>query len=157
LVKIVSGKAGHKPPFPPPKAKQMERTMGIFLRFLGAFALLAATYNPTQWNYVRWVNLNWPDQMPLALFLGLVLLVGYLVYVMSTLRSIGPLGVLLTAAILGAGLWVLIDWGILSLTNATLNTWLGLFALAVIIGLGLSWSIIRQKLSGQATVDEVQD
>lgn len=131
--------------------------MGIFLRFLGAFVLLAATYNPTQWNYITWVDNNWPAQMPLAIFMGLILLVGFLIYIMSTMRAIGTLGVLLIAAILGAGLWVLIDWGVLSLQNANLNTWLGLVALAVIMGLGLSWSIIRQKLSGQATVDEVQD
>ncbi len=131
--------------------------MGIFWRFLGAFVLLAATYNPTQFNYIHWVNNHWPAQMPLAIFLGLLLSVGFIVYVMSTLRSIGPLGVLLTGSIIGAGLWVLIDWGVLSLQNSTLNTWLGLAALAVIMGLGLSWSILRQKLSGQATVDEVQD
>ncbi len=131
--------------------------MGILLRFAGAFALLAATYNPTQWNYIHWVNVNWPEQMPLAIFLGLLLAVGFLIFVMSTLRSIGALGVLMLAAILGAGLWVLIDWGVLSLDNPTLNTWLALVALALIMGIGLSWSIIRQKLSGQATVDEVQD
>ena len=67
------------------------------------------------------------------------------------------LGVLLLAAILGAGIWVLTDWGVLSLENAALNIWLALFALAVIMGLGLSWSIIRQRLSGQATVDEVEN
>ncbi len=131
--------------------------MGILLRFLGAFGLLAATYNPTQWNYIRWVDANWPAQMPLAIFLGLLLAVGFLIYVMSTMRAIGTLGVLLIAAILGAGLWVLTDWGVLSLENRNLNTWLGLIGLAVIMGLGLSWSIIRQRLSGQATVDEVQD
>lgn len=131
--------------------------MGILLRFLGAFGLLAATYNPTQWNYIRWVDANWPAQMPLAIFLGLLLVVGFLIYVMSTMRAIGTLGVLMIAAILGAGLWVLTDWGVLSLENRNLNTWLGLIGLAVIMGLGLSWSIIRQRLSGQATVDEVQD
>ena len=131
--------------------------MGILLRFLGAFGLLAATYNPTQWNYIRWVDANWPAQMPLAIFLGLLLAVGFLIYVMSTMRAIGTLGVLMIAAILGAGLWVLTDWGVLSLENRNLNTWLGLIGLAVIMGLGLSWSIIRQRLSGQATVDEVQD
>ena len=131
--------------------------MGILLRFLGAFGLLAATYNPTQWNYIRWVDANWPAQMPLAIFLGLLLAVGFLIYVMSTMRAIGTLGVMLIAAILGAGLWVLTDWGVLSLENRNLNTWLGLIGLAVIMGLGLSWSIIRQRLSGQATVDEVQD
>jgi hypothetical protein len=129
--------------------------MGILLRWLGAFALLAATFNPTPWNYVTWVRANWANQMPLALFLGLLLAVGFMIYIAATLRSIGPFGVILIAAIFGAGLWVLIDWGILSLANPTLNTWLGLVALSLILGIGLSWSLLRQRLSGQASVDEI--
>lgn len=130
--------------------------MGIFLRWLGAFVLLAATYNPTQWNFIRWAESNWSSQMPLALLLGLLLGVGYLVYVGATLRSIGAFGIVLVAAIVGALVWVLIDYGVLTLQNPQLNLWLGLFALSVVLGIGLSWSIIRQRLSGQATVDEVE-
>lgn len=130
--------------------------MGILLRWLGAFALLSATFNPTQWNYVHWVRTNWPDQMPLAVFLGLILAVGYMVYVVATLRSIGAFGVVLIAAIFGAGLWVLIDWGVLSLTNPSFNLWLGILVLSLILGIGLSWSILRQRLSGQASVDEIE-
>jgi hypothetical protein len=130
--------------------------MGIFLRWLGAFVLLAATYNPTQWNFIRWAESNWSSQMPLTLLLGLLLGVGYLVYVGATLRSIGAFGIVLVAAIVGALVWVLIDYGVLTLQNPQLNLWLGLFALSVVLGIGLSWSIIRQRLSGQATVDEVE-
>lgn len=131
--------------------------MGILLRWLGAFGLLAATFNPTPWNYVTWVQANWAGQMALAVFLGLLLAVGFLIYTVATLRSIGAFGVILIAAIFGAGLWVLIDWGVLSLNNSALNMWLGLLALSLILGLGLSWSILRQRLSGQATVDEVEN
>jgi hypothetical protein len=130
--------------------------MGIFLRWLGAFVLLSATYNPTEWNFVRWAESNWTSQMPLTLLLGLLLGVGYLVYVGATLRSIGAFGIVLVAAIVGALVWVLIDYGVLTLQNPQLNLWLGLFALSVVLGIGLSWSIIRQRLSGQATVDEVE-
>jgi hypothetical protein len=130
--------------------------MGILLRLLGAFVLLAATFNPTPWNYVTWVRDNWATQMPLAIFLGLLLGVAFMVYVVATLRSIGPFGVILIAAIFGAGLWVLIDWGVLSLGNRDVNTWLGLIALSVILGVGLSWSILRQRLSGQSSVDEIE-
>lgn len=130
--------------------------MGILLRWLGALVLVVVTYNPTPYNYVRWVEANWASQTPLALFLGLLLGVAMAVYVLATLRSIGAFGVVLIAAILGAGLWVLIDYGILSLTNPGLNTWIALLALSVILGIGLSWSIIRQRLSGQSSVDEIE-
>lgn len=131
--------------------------MGIFLRWLGAFVLLAATYNPTSWNFTRWAETNWSSQMPLTLLLGLLLAVGYLVYIGATLRSIGAFGIVLVSAIVGALVWVLIDYRILTLQNPQLNLWLGIFALSVVLGIGLSWSIIRQRLSGQATVDEVQE
>ncbi len=129
--------------------------MGILLRWFGAFVLLAATFNPTPWNYVTWVQANWATQMPLAVFLGLLLLVGFIVYTVATMRSIGLIGVILIAAIFGAGLWVLIDWGVISMTNSDLNTWLALVAMSLVLGIGLSWSSLRQRLSGQATVDEV--
>lgn len=131
--------------------------MGILVRWLGAFVLLALTYNPTEWNFIRWAEANWSSQMPLTLLLGLLLAVGYLVYIGATLRSIGGFGILLVAAIVGALVWVLIDYGVLTLQNPQLNLWLGIFALSVVLGIGLSWSILRQKLSGQTTVDEVQD
>lgn len=131
--------------------------MGILLRWLGAFVLLSATYNPTQINFIRRAEANWQAQMPLTLLLGLLLGVGYLIYVGATLRSIGAFGILLVAAIVGALIWLLIDNGILTLQNPSLNLWLGIFAASLVLGIGLSWSILRQRLSGQATVDEVQD
>jgi hypothetical protein len=129
--------------------------MGILLRWLGAFLLLSATFNPSDWNYLHWARANWGAQMPLAIFLGLLLAVGYMIYVVATLRSIGAFGIVLIGAIFGAGLWVLIDWGWLSLTSRSLNLWLGIFVLSLILGIGLSWSILRQRLSGQASVDEI--
>ena len=128
--------------------------MGIFLRWLGAFLLLAATFNPTEWNYVKWSIANGNNQLPLTLFLGLLLLIGFLIYLLATLRSIGAFGMLLVAALFGSGVWVLYSWGLLSLENSTLNTWLGLFALSLILGVGLSWSILKRRLSGQTTVDD---
>lgn len=130
--------------------------MGIFLRWLGAFGLLSATFNPTGYNFVRWAEANWATQMPLTTLLGLLLGVGYMIYVGATLRSIGAFGILLVAAIVGAILWVLIDWGWLTLQNTSLNLWLGIFVLSVVLGIGLSWSILRQRLSGQASVDEIE-
>ena len=130
--------------------------MGIFLRWLGAFALLAATFNPTSWNFVRWAEANYTTQMPLTLLLGLLLGVGYLIYIGATLRSIGTFGVILVGAIVGALVWVLTDYGVLTLGSTALMIWLGIFALSVVLGVGLSWSILRQRLSGQASVDEIE-
>jgi len=129
--------------------------MGFLFRWLPAAALLSATYNPTQWNYARWVQGNWGAQMPLAVLLGLLLMVGYIIYLRATLRSIGGFGMALVLALVAALLWVLYDFGWISFTNPTLNTWLGILALSLVMAVGLSWSLVRRRLSGQADVDDV--
>lgn len=131
--------------------------MGFILRWLCAFALLAATYNPTNVNYVRWSLTHYQTQMSVVALLGLLLAVGYIIYLRATLRSIGTFGMLLVAAIVAALLWVLHDFGLLELNNRNLNVWLGIFALSVVLGIGLGWSHIRRSLSGQTDTDDVDE
>ena len=131
--------------------------LGFFLRWLFAFVLLAATYNPTPWNYVRWSLDAWSETASVVVLLGLLLFVGYVIYLRATLRSIGLFGMLLILALVGALLWVGFDLGWLDFANPTMNTWIGLFALSLVLGVGLSWSIIRRRLTGQADVDDVDE
>lgn len=129
--------------------------MGFILRWLAAFALLAATYNPTDYNYIKWVMTLGDGSISLMVLAGLLLLIGYIIYLRATLRSIGGFGMTLVLALVGALLWVLYDFGVLSLDNAGLNVWLGLLALSLVLGVGLSWSHVRRALSGQAEMDDV--
>ncbi|MRU16742.1 hypothetical protein FDP25_14975 [Roseovarius sp. A21] len=131
--------------------------LGFVLRWAVAFGLLAATFNPTEWNYARWAQMNFSDQMPLAVLLGLLLAVGYIIYLRATLRSIGGFGMGLVLAVAAALLWVLYDYGLLTFDNPTQNTWLGLAALSLVLGIGLSWSHVRRRLSGQADMDDVDE
>jgi hypothetical protein len=128
--------------------------MGFLLRWLFAFLLVAATINPTDWNYIRWST---DDSVTLSLrvLVGLFLAIAYIVYLNATLRSIGIFGVGLVLGVVGAGIWVLVDFGILALENRSLNMWLGIFALSFVLGIGLNWSTVRRNLTGQADVDEV--
>ena len=129
----------------------------IAIRWLIAFALLAATYNPTHYNWLRWSMQNYADQLPLIVLSGLILLIGYIIFMRATLRSIGPFGMALVLALVAALLWVLYDFGWLSLENEAANLWLGLIALSFVLGIGLSWSHIRRAISGQADMDDVDE
>jgi hypothetical protein len=131
--------------------------MGFVIRWVFAFLLVALTFNPTQWNYVRWATANWREQTSLAVLFGLILLVGYIIYLRATLRSIGRFGVFLVMAVLAALAWVLYDQGWLTLANRNLNTWLAIVALSVVLGVGLSWSFVRRAISGQVDVDDTDD
>tara|TARA_R110002095_G_scaffold155895_1_gene135385 strand:+ start:583 stop:978 length:396 start_codon:yes stop_codon:yes gene_type:complete len=131
--------------------------MGFVLRWICAFALLAATFNPTEYNYTNWVLDYGRRNMSIAALLGLLLLVGYIIYLRATLRSIGAFGMLLVLAVVAAGLWVLYDLGVLRLDNSSFNVWLALVALSFVLGIGLSWSHVRRALSGQADMDDVDE
>ena len=131
--------------------------MGFVIRWVFAFLLLVASYNPTDWNYVRWSMANYQTNLSLTVLFGLVLLVGYIIYLRATLRSIGLFGMILILAVVGTLIWVLFDQGVISLANPTVNTWISIFALSVVLAVGLSWSIVRRKLSGQADVDDVDE
>ena len=131
--------------------------MGFLLRWLFAFVLVAITYNPTDYNFVRWAATEGQNQLSVTVLAGLVLLVGYIIYLRATLRSIGAFGMLLILALVGALLWVAYDFGLLDLQNRAVTMWIGIFALSLVLGIGLSWSIVRRKLSGQADVDDVDE
>lgn len=131
--------------------------MGFIIRWIFAFVLLAATYNPTEFNFVRWSMANYETNLSVTVLLGLILFVGYIIYLRATLRSIGIFGMLLILAIVGTLIWVLFDQGMISLDNPTVNTWIAIFALSLVLAVGLSWSIVRRKLTGQADMDDVDE
>ena len=129
--------------------------MGFFIRWICAFLLLVATYNPSFINYSTWVSANLSTQPALAVLFGLVLVAGYLVYLRATLSSIGIIGMILVLAIVGAILWVLFSIGLLQFGNPVFNGWIVILALSIMLAVGMYWSVIWRKMSGQIDVDEV--
>ncbi len=130
---------------------------GFLLRWLFAFLILAATYNPTELNFTRWIMASGRENLSVAVLCGLVLVIGYIIYVRATLRSIGAVGMILVLAMVGALLWVAFDLGWVNFENPTANTWVALVAMSFVLGIGLSWSHVRRRLSGQADMDDVAD
>ena len=131
--------------------------MGFLIRWVFAFVLLAATYNPTAWNFVRWSLENYETNLSMTVLFGLILLVGYIIYLRATLRSIGVFGMVLILAVVGTLLWVLFDQGVISLDNPTVNAWIAIVALSIVLAIGLSWSIVRRRLTGQTDVDDIDE
>ena len=131
--------------------------MTFLMRWLAAFGLITATYNPTGWSFAHWARAGFSEQLPMVVLAGLLLFIGYVVYMRATLRSIGGFGMMLVAAVVAALGWVLVDRGLLRLDNPSLNAWLGILALTVVLGIGLSWSHVRRRLSGQSDMDDVGD
>ena len=133
----------------------------FLLRWLVALVLVFATFNPTDYSYYRWVagmdaGMD-GGNLALKALAGVALLILYVIYLRATWRSIGPIGVSLATAFLGALIWVTIDLGLLDLERPTIVTWVLLFALATILAIGISWSHVRRRVSGQADMDDVDE
>lgn len=128
--------------------------MGFLLRWLAAFALLTATFNPSGVSYVDWARQNWAEAMPLIVLAGLLLAVAYVLFVTAVLRGIGAFGVLLILAVIGAFVWVLVDFGWVNLDDPGAVTWVVIAALSVVLALGMYWGILWRRISGQLEVDD---
>lgn len=128
--------------------------MAFLIRLLAAFALLAATYNPTGLSYTHWALENWETSTSVAVLAGLVLLIAYIVFLTAVLRGIGPLGVLLILGLAAAVTWVAYDFGLLDLENPNQLTWIALAALSLVLAIGMYWGILWRNISGQVEVDD---
>jgi hypothetical protein len=69
----------------------------------------------------------------------------------------GWLGIALGTALFACFIWLLIDFGLLSLESTSALAWLALVLVSLLLATGMSWSHIRRKLSGQLDVDDVDD
>lgn len=133
------------------------KTSGFILRWLFALLLVLTTYNPTQYSLFHWL---WPftnDQLPLKILSILVMLVFYMIFLRATFRSIGLLGIILALAVSSTLVWLFIDQGWMSVNNFTALTWILLVVIGTILGIGISWSHIRKKLTGQFDTDDVEN
>lgn len=130
---------------------------GFALRALFSLALVLLTFNPSGYSYVHLVANGFPHITPIEAVCGIVLLIGWFVFLGATLRSIGLLGMLLACALFAALIWLVASWGWVALSNTHAIIWIALVILALILAVGMSWSHLYQRWSGQATVDEVDE
>jgi hypothetical protein len=130
---------------------------GFLLRAAFALILVLLTFNPSGYSYAHMVSHSFPQVTPLQAVCGIVLLIAWIVFPGATLKSIGVFGMVLAFALFAALIWLLASWGWLSLSNTNALTWVGLVVLAFILAVGMSWSHLYRRWTGQATVDEVDE
>jgi len=130
---------------------------GILIRFLVAAVLVFTTYNPDGFSYFHWVRDNLSEGLPLKAFAGVVLLIGWTVFIRATLRSLGPVGLFLALAFFGALVWLIVDAGIVSADSIKTLTYIVLVILCGVLATGMSWSHLRRRMSGQVDADDVDE
>jgi ABC-type sulfate transport system permease component len=124
-------------------------------RLLFSVALVLLTFNPTGHSYYHWLADGFPSIQPLEAIAGIALLIAWLVFVRTTLSAIGTLGLALLVAFFAAVVWWVVSQGWLDASNRSAMAWVVLLVLGLVLGIGMSWSHVRQQLSGQSSVDRV--
>jgi len=127
----------------------------FLVRFIFAIIVVFATYNPEGYSYYHWISGDLSAFSVLKAFVGVVLLIGWVILVRATMGSLGTLGIILAAAFFGLAIWLIIDVFGLSADNRRIITYIIEIMLAAVLSIGVSWSHVRRRITGQVDTDEL--
>lgn len=125
---------------------------GVLVRVVLAVALVTATFNPTGMSLFHWLSEPPVAVTPGKALAGLALVIGWLVSLRTAFISLGKGGLLLGLALFSVLVWFLVDRQVVALDGSGI-VWVGLVVLGVLLGVGLSWSLLRAKATGQIEVN----
>ena len=129
---------------------------GFAIRLVATLVLVLATYNPSRWSYTHWLKNGFSNSGlgPEHFVVGVIVLIGWVILLTATQRSMGTVGLILEALLFGGMVWLLIDFGVLRIDSVSQFTWVILIILSVMLAIGLSWSHVWRRLTGQFEVDD---
>lgn len=124
---------------------------GAFLRIGLALVLVLATFNPSGYSLLHWIATPPVAFTPGKALALLAIGIGWVVCLRTALIALGAVGLLLGGGLFAALVWFLVDRSVLSLTGSGI-VWVALVVVGALLGIGLSWSLIRAKATGQIEV-----
>ncbi len=129
------------------------------VRWVFALILVFASFNPSGYSFFHWLKSAVETQAftPLMAFSAIVLLIGWIVYIRATITSLGFAGLVLAFAFFGTLLWMTIDWGIVPANSIEVISYIVLTLLSMVLAIGMSWSHIRRRMSGQVDVNDTDE
>lgn len=122
-------------------------------RFVIASVLVFLSFNPSGYSFFHWAT-EQIFALPVILLIGIVLLIGWVIFLRATLRSLGLIGITLAVALFACLVWVAIYYNMLAV-GSTVFIYLVLVIISAVLGIGMSWSHVRRRMSGQADIDDV--
>lgn len=127
----------------------------FFIRLTFASILVFGSYNPSGLSFYHWVIEDITNISPVMTLVGLVLLIGWVIYIRATLRSLGAIGIGLALAFFAVFFWVILDLGLIPTDSFHVITTIIEMVLCLVLATGMSWSHIRRRMSGQIDADDV--
>lgn len=130
--------------------------LSFLWRLLFSLALVLITYNPSGTSFYHWLTdaISNSALDAVHFFIAALLLIGWAILWAATWRSLETIGVLLATAAIAALVWLLIDIGLLDPKTSSAVAWIVLVSLGLLLAIGLSWSHIWRRMTGQFDVDD---
>jgi hypothetical protein len=128
---------------------------GVLWRMAFALGLVFVTYNPSGHSYLHWVTGDLESGRPAKAIIGLALLCAWIFFVRSASAALGTIGFGLLAALFAAIVWWMASRGWVTIGSGATVAWVALTILGLVLGIGMSWALIRQRVSGQTSVDRI--
>ena len=127
----------------------------FLIRFVFAVVIVFCTYNPESYSYFHWATEDFSSFNVYKAFAGVVLLIGWAILIRATLGSLGMIGLSLAVAFFGLLIWLIVD--VLGLTTDSARTisYIVEIMIASVLSIGVSWSHVRRRISGQVDTDEL--
>ena len=130
--------------------------MSFVWRLVASLVLVIATYNPSSVSYWRWLANGFTNDTlgPEHFVVGVLLLAGWAMLIIATRNSLGRGGLFILAALIGGIVWWLASIGLNVAGSMAVLTWVILICVALVLAVGLSWSHIWRRVTGQVEVDD---
>jgi len=128
--------------------------VNLLQRWLFTVFIVFGTYNPSGVSFVHWASAPETNRI-VAAVVGVALLGVFLFIIRSTWRSMKFIGISITAVFFVLFNVMLVDVGIIPLSSSHVIEIMSLFTIASTLAIGMSFSAIRARLSGQIDSDDV--
>lgn len=131
---------------------------GFLLRWLFAAVLVFFTWNPDGFSYLDYLfgAEEFFKDWPVKLGLGIVLLIGWVIYMRATLNSLGAIGLVLVFGLFMTIMFGLSYYNVVEVGFDGVFVYLLLIFISLLLAVGMSWSHVRRRLSGQVDTDDVE-
>ena len=128
----------------------------FIIRFIFAILVVFATYNPEGASYYHWIEEEFPTFNVYKGFVGVILIIGWIILIRATIGSLGMIGIILAVAFFGLLIWLMFDVFNIPTDSVRVVTYIVQVMIVCVLSIGVSWSHIRRRISGQVDTDEIE-
>jgi hypothetical protein len=126
----------------------------LLVRWLLIMGVITALYNPSGRSFLHWA-VDTAAPLSLRLAVGSLLLAALAYFFRLSFRALGPVGVLMLTALLAVLAAAAVNVGLVRLEGRAATVAFLQVLLASGLTVGVSWSALRTRISGQVDSDDI--